>query len=230
MGRSFDLKIGDTLDLEAFRLQLESGGYSAVSQVISHGEYALRGSLLDIFPMGNREPFRIDLFDDEIESIRSFDPETQLSLEKVDNLHLLPGHEYPLDEAGIKSFRKRYRERFEGDPQASRIYTSVSEGAPVGGIEYYLPLFFDQTATLFDYLPDNTLLCHFDSLNDDASEFFKDVSERYEQRRRDTERPLLKPEEIYQTPEQLEETLAASKLLELNTFKLESDKSATKER
>lgn len=227
MGRSFDLKVGDTLDLEAFRLQLESGGYNTVSQVVSHGEYALRGSLLDIFPMGNRLPFRIDLLDDEIESIRSFDPETQLSLEKIDYFHLLPGHEYPLDDAGIKSFRKRYRKRFEGDPQASRIYTSVSEGAPVGGIEYYLPLFFDQTATLFDYLPDNTLLCHFDSLSDDASEFFKDVSERYEQRRHDTERPLLKPEEIYQTPEQLAESLQASECLELNTFKLESDPTNT---
>ena len=227
MGRSFDLKIGDTLDLDAFRLQLEAAGYNAVSQVISHGEYALRGSLLDIFPMGNREPFRIDLFDDEIETIRSFDPETQLSQDKVDSFHLLPGHEFPLDDAGIKGFRKRYRERFEGDPQASRIYTSVSEGAPVGGIEYYLPLFFDQTATLFDYLPDNTLLCHFDSLNDDASEFFKDVSERYEQRRHDTERPLLKPEEIYQTPEQLEQALQTSELLELNTFKLEGGSAST---
>lgn len=226
-GRSFDLKAGDTLDLDVFRLRLESSGYNAVSQVLSHGEYALRGSLLDIFPMGNREPFRIDLFDNEIESIRGFDPETQRSLQKVDHFHLLPGHEFPLDETGIKGFRRRYRERFAGDPQASRIYTSVSEGAPVGGIEYYLPLFFEQTATLFDYLPDNTLLCHFDSLNDDASHFYADVSKRYEQRRHDIERPLLKPEEIYQTPAQLEQSLAASDLLEINTFKLDNERSSS---
>ena len=223
MGRSFNLKLGDTLNLDAFRQQLESTGYNSVSQVISHGEYALRGSILDIFPMGHREPFRIDLFDNEVESIRTFDPETQKSIEKVTHFSLLPGHEFPLDDAGIKGFRKRYRERFEGDPQTSRIYTSVSEGAPVGGIEYYLPLFFDTTATLFDYLPDNTLLCHFDGLAGDTNTFFNDVSQRYEQRRHDTERPLLRPEEIYQTPEQLEEALHKHRLIELNTFKLEAD-------
>ncbi len=206
LGTGFDLKRGDRIDLEAFRRQLESAGYRAVNQVVSHGEYAQRGSLVDVFPMGSELPFRIDLFDDEIESIRRFDPETQKSIDKLDAMQLLPAHEFPLDEAGIKAFRRRYRERFEGDPQKSRIYTSVSDGTPVGGIEYYLPLFHDSVATLFDYLPDNTLICQLGEVAEEIGHFWDELEGRYEQRRHDIERPVLEPAEIYLTPD---ETTAA---------------------
>ncbi len=215
MGTGFDLKRGDRIDLDSFRRQLESAGYRAVNQVLTHGEYAQRGSLVDVFPMGSELPFRIDLFDDEIESIRSFDPETQKSIEKLDAMKLLPAHEFPLDEAGIKTFRRRYRERFEGDPQRSRIYTSVSDGAPVGGIEYYLPLFHDSVATLFDYLPKNALICQLDDITAESEHFHADLCSRHEQRRHDIERPLLEPQEIYLTPEETQQHLERFPMLAL---------------
>ncbi|MGF1546098.1 MAG: transcription-repair coupling factor [Thiotrichales bacterium] len=218
LGHSFDLGTGDQLDLERFRERLGAAGYRTVQQVMTHGEVAYRGSLVDVFPMGSRAPYRLDLFDDEIESIRSFDPETQASQDKVKAIKLLPAHEFPLDEAGIKGFRRRYRERFEGDPQKSQIYASVSNAAPVGGIEYYLPLFFEQTATLFDYLPQGTLLCHFDALEGEVEQFHQEVAGRYEQRRHDLVRPILAPQEIYLTPEELRQQLAARQTLEVQRF------------
>ncbi len=224
-GSCLSLKAGDLLDVPEFRTQLETAGYHHVSQVISHGEYAARGSLIDIFPMGAEQPFRIDLFDDEIETIRTFDPETQLSVEKVKEINLLPAHEFPLDEEAIKHFRKRYRKRFEGDPQKSPIYTSVSEGNPSGGIEYYLPVFFEQTATLFDYLPKNTLFCHFAELGDTTEEIFADVEARYEQRRHDIERPILPPEELYLPPEQLHQRMSDYATLELQRFEIDTQHS-----
>ncbi|HBS27805.1 MAG TPA: transcription-repair coupling factor [Gammaproteobacteria bacterium] len=214
----FDIKTGDDLNIEQFCGQLTNAGYSTVSQVISHGEIAIRGSLVDVFPMGSEKPFRIDLFDTEIESIRTFDPESQKTIEKVSAIRLLPAQEFPLDDAGIKAFRKRYRERFEGDPQKSRIYTSVSEGTPIGGIEYYLPLFFEQTETLFDYLPKETLFCCFDDTLEHAKSFYEETESRYQQRRHDLERPLLNPEEIYCSVEQLAQQLTP--LLELHKEKL----------
>ena len=204
----FDIKSGDDLEIEQFCQQLSNAGYAMVNQVISHGEIAVRGSLIDVFPMGSDKPFRIDLFDTEIESIRTFDPESQTTIDKVAAIRLLPAQEFPLDEAGIKAFRSRYRERFEGDPQKSRIYTSVSAGTPIGGIEYYLPLFFDQTETLFDYLPKDTLFCCFDNTLVQAEAFYAETESRYEQRRHDQLRPLLKPEEIYCSVEQLSQRLS----------------------
>ncbi len=220
LGHSFDLKTGERLDLEGFRQRLTAAGYSAVQQVMTHGEMAFRGSVIDVFPMGSARPFRLDLFDDEIESIRSFDPETQISQDKVAAIHLLPAHEFPLDEAGIKAFRRRYRERFEGDPQKSQVYTSVSAGTPIGGIEYYLPLFFDTTATLFDYLPDDSLICHFDGLRGEVDAFLNEVAGRYEQRRHDLARPILAPDEIYQTAEQFDARLRAFHTLAVQRFEL----------
>lgn len=205
--QSFALKVGDLIDLTLFREQLEGSGYHAVSQVLTHGEYCSRGSLIDVFPMGSEQPYRIDLFDDEIESIRSFDPETQTSIEKLKSIDLLPSHEFPLDEAGIKAFRRRYRERFEGDPQNSRVYTGVSEGSPPGGIEYYLPLFHEDTATLFTYLPKNTQICLLDSAISAGEMLFGNYQERYEQRRHDIERPILRPDEITLTAVELEHQL-----------------------
>ena len=191
------LDVGEKLSLATTRRRLENAGYQCVSRVMSHGEFAVRGSLLDIFPMGHSEPFRIDLLDDEIDSIRTFDPDTQRSREKVERIHMLPAREFPLDETGISRFRQAYRNVFEGDPQRSLIYREVSAGNAPGGLEYYLPLFFEQTANLFDYLPAQRLIIHTDTLGDQAEAFTAQVAERYEQRRYDVERPVLPPEQIW---------------------------------
>ena len=156
-GHSFVLKVGDLLDLDATRRRLERAGYSCVSQVMGHGEFAVRGSLLDVFPMGSQEPLRIDLLDDEVDSIRSFDPDSQRTRERLTRVRMLPAREFPLSEEAISGFRQRYRSVFDGDPKASIVYREVSEGRTPGGLEYYLPLFFEATATLFDYLPDSVL-------------------------------------------------------------------------
>ncbi len=200
---AFVLEIGDTLSLDRMRIRLEQAGYQCVSQVMAHGEFAVRGSLLDIFPMGSRTPYRIDLFDDEVESIRTFDPETQLTLSKVERIEMLPAREYPLDEDGISRFRQSYRNAFEGDPQRSLIYTEVSNGNAPGGLEYYLPLFFEQTASLFDFLPEQLLTISSDQGRDQAELFLEQVKKRYEQRRHDIERPLLPPERIFLRPDEL---------------------------
>ncbi|WP_456447114.1 transcription-repair coupling factor [Thiolapillus sp.] len=194
---SLVLDTGDKLEIDSFRQRLERAGYHCVSQVMGHGEFAVRGSLLDLFPMGAARPYRIDLFDDEIDSIRRFNPETQRSEEKVDSIRLLPAREFPVDEDAIQRFRRRYRNQFEGDPQASLIYREVSEGNFPGGLEYYLPLFFEQSATLFDYLDENSLIIHGEHLAEDARHFYEQVEERYEQRCHDIERPLLPPAQLY---------------------------------
>ena len=199
------LKVGQELDFDAFRRNLERAGYSNVSQVMSHGEFAVRGSLIDLFPMGSEQPLRIDLFDNEIDSIRTFDPETQRTEEKIEQVSMLPAREFPVDEQATMRFRQAWREYFEGDPQRSLIYRDISEGQLPGGIEYYLPLFFEQTATLFDYLPDNTLLAHDTGIAQEADDFFTQVAERYEQRRHDIERPLLAPADLYLDSEQLQQ-------------------------
>ncbi|WP_457673774.1 transcription-repair coupling factor [Thiolapillus sp.] len=200
---SLVLDKGDTLEIDSFRQRLERGGYHCVSQVMAHGEFAVRGSLLDLFPMGAEHPYRIDLFDDEIDSIRLFDPETQRSTDKVDSIRLLPAREFPVDEDAIRRFRRQYRNQFEGDPQASLIYREVSEGNLPGGLEYYLPLFHEQTATLFDYLGENTLIIQGDELAGDAARFYEQVEERHEQRRHDIERPLLPPHRLYLNSDEL---------------------------
>src|SRR5215203_1927255 len=158
-GRTFNLAVGDKLPIEPLRARLVESGYASVSQVSAPGEFALRGSLFDVFPMGAETPLRVDLFDDEIEVIREFDPETQRSGESMKQVRLLPGRELPLDADSVKAFRLRYRKRFEGDPTRSVIYRGVSDGLAPPGIEFYLPLFFDTTDTLLDYLPKDTVVC-----------------------------------------------------------------------
>ncbi|MGD8589212.1 MAG: transcription-repair coupling factor [Chromatiales bacterium] len=196
-GHALVVEIGQRMDLEQTRQQLERSGYQCVSQVLSHGEFAVRGSLLDLFPMGSGTPFRIDLFDDEVDSIRTFDPETQRTQDKIERIRLLPAREFPLDEEGISRFRGNYRSQFEGDPQRSLIYQDVSEGRIPNGLEYYLPLFFEQTTSLFDYLPEHHLLLQFDGAREQAEQFYQQVQARYEERRYDTERPLLPPSRLY---------------------------------
>jgi transcription-repair coupling factor (mfd) len=193
---SFMLKKGQKLDLEALRTQCAEAGYHHVSQVMSPGEFSVRGGLVDLFPMGSVLPYRLDLFDDEIETLRTFDVDTQRSLYPVGEVRLLPAREFPLDEAGIARFRQNFRETFEGDPSRSRIYKDVSKGVASGGIEWYLPLFFEQTATLLDYLTTNTLLCLHGDLDAAAQNFWLEAQSRYRQLAHDPERPILKPENL----------------------------------
>ena len=199
----FLLKVGDTLDPQAMRERLEAAGYRRVGQVMEHGEYAARGALLDVFPMGAKAPVRIDLFDEEVESIRVFDPETQRSSDRIEQLRVLPGREFPLDEAAIVRFRKAFRDGFEGDPNRSLIYKDVSNGIAPGGLEYYLPLFFEQTATLFDYLPERVNLIAVTGVADAAQAFWEQAEQRYALRRADVERPALPPQRLFLDPQAL---------------------------
>ncbi|MBZ0105843.1 MAG: transcription-repair coupling factor [Sulfuricella denitrificans] len=194
---AFFLKQGTKLDLDALREQLTQAGYTHVTQVLTPGEYSVRGGLVDLFPMGSAVPYRLDLFDQEIESIRTFDVDTQRSIYPVKDVRLLPAREFPLDEAGISHFRQSFREKFEGDPSKSQLYKDVSNGLAPLGIEYYLPLFFEHTATLFDYLPDSALLCLHHDLEGAAQRFWQDTRSRYMLLRGDRNRPLLSPEEIF---------------------------------
>ena len=191
---TFMLAKSQKLNLEALRLQCAHAGYHHVSQVMSPGEFSVRGGLVDLFPMGSALPYRLDLFDDEIESIRTFDIDTQRSLYPVPEIRLLPAREFPLDEAGIATFRSNFREQFEGDPQRAKIYKDVSKGTASGGIEWYLPLFFEATATIFDYLPNEAVLCTHGNLDKAAQTFWFEANSRYRLLAHDAERPILKPE------------------------------------
>ena len=194
---TFFLKQGERLDLDALRRQFALAGYTHVSQVLSPGEYCIRGGLIDLFPMGSAVPYRLDLFGEEIETIRTFDVDTQRSIYPVKDVRLLPAREFPLDEAGIARFRRNFREKFEGDPSKSRLYKDVSAGLAPHGVEYYLPLFFDQTATLFDYLPQDSLVCLHRGVEGAAQAFWQDTRSRYQLLRGDRDRPLLPPEELF---------------------------------
>ena len=208
------------LDRELMRLRLDEAGYSHVSQVMAHGEFAVRGSLIDLYPMGSRLPIRIDLFDDEIESIRLFDPEKQTSLDKIRHVRLLPAREFPTNEDAIKRFRKHYRRMFEGDPNASQIYRDVSDKSFPAGIEYYLPLFFDHTQTLFDYLPDKTLCIQTEDILAATATFDHEVAERYEQRRHYPQRPILPPDQLYLSSDQIKTRLETRHSVCLQQHKL----------
>jgi len=197
LGSSLVLDVGQKLDVEQMRLRLEAAGYRCVDTVYEHGEFAVRGALLDLFPMGSDLPYRIDLFDDEIETLRTFDPENQRSIEKVESVRLLPAREFPLKKESVTGFRARFRERFDVDFRRCPIYQDLSTGITPAGIEYYLPLFFDETSTLFDYLPDDTQVFSLPGIEQAAEQFWKDVRNRYEERRVDPERPLLPPAELF---------------------------------
>jgi transcription-repair coupling factor (superfamily II helicase) len=222
-GRAFELTVGEALALEPFRQRLIEAGYVSVSQVASPGEYAVRGSLFDVYPMGTTAPLRIDLFDDEIEAIRRFDPDTQRSLDSLDRIRLLPAREIPLDPDGVREFRRRFRTRFEGDPTRATIYRGVSEGVAPAGIEFYVPLFFDETATLFDYLPANAVLVHDAALPGALSKAWHDVEARYEDRRHDIERPVLPPSELFISPEEIDSRLSQFASITLNAFKADTE-------
>ena len=201
-GYTFEFKVKQKLDEAKLKAQLTLAGYSHVTQVVSPGEYAVRGGLIDLFPMGSLVPYRVDLFDDEIDSIRTFDPDSQRSLYPVPEVRLLPGREFPMDEAARAKFRSRWRELLEGDPTKSRIYKDMGNGVATAGIEYYLPLFFEQTATVFDYLgKDATVVVHGD-LEPAFQRFWQDTKDRYRLVQGDPERPALPPEALFLNAEQ----------------------------
>ncbi|WP_404399453.1 transcription-repair coupling factor [Idiomarina seosinensis] len=195
--QAMEFSVGQQLNSLALREQLEQAGYRPVNQVMEHGEFSSRGSILDLFPMGSSQPYRLDFFDDELDTIRPFDPETQLSQQPVSQVRLLPAHEFPLTKTGIELFRSQFRERFEITAERDSVYQQVSKSQLPGGIEYYLPLFFEHTASLFDYLPDNTVLVSHGDIQGALERLWTDINHRYEQRRYDKARPLLHPNELY---------------------------------
>ena len=197
LGSSLVLDVGQKLDVDAMRTRLEASGYRYVDTVYEHGEFTVRGALIDLFPMGSKLPYRIDLFDDEIETLRTFEPETQRSIDKVDSVRLLPAKEFPLQKEAVTRFKARFRERFDVDFRRSPIFQDLNSGITPAGIEYYIPLFFEETSTLFDYLPQDTQVFSMPGIEAAAETFWKDVRNRYEERRVDPERPLLPPAELF---------------------------------
>ncbi len=195
-----DIAVGQTLNIEQLRKQLTLANYQSVDSVNEHGEFAVRGSIIDLYPMGSELPFRIDLFDDEIDSIRLFDPESQRTISRVNEIRLLPGREYPLHEAGIADFRRRFRESFDIDLRQCPLYQDVGDGINSPGLEYYLALFFDELNSLFDFLPEQSLFCTLGELTTieaAGSTFWRDINSRYDDRQIDRYRPILKPAQVF---------------------------------
>ncbi len=205
LGHSFSVQVGDRLDMDALRDRLANAHYFSVSQVVSPGEFAVRGGIVDVFPTGSESPFRIDLFDDEVESIRYFDPDSQRSSERTGSIELLPAREFPMTDEGIQTFRRAFRRAIEGDPRKQRVYAEVSEGNTPPGIEFFFPLFFDHTATLYDYLPENCLCVHEQGLENTVQTRWAEINDRYENAGYDPERKLLPPEMLYLNPDQFRE-------------------------
>ncbi|MBI3369636.1 MAG: transcription-repair coupling factor [Burkholderiales bacterium] len=197
-GTTFHFKQKQKLDEAALKAQLTLAGYNHVSQVVSPGEYAVRGGLIDLFPMGSNVPYRVDLFDNEVDSIRTFDPDSQRSLYPVPEVRLLPGREFPMNEAARAMFRQRWREKLEGDPTKSRIYKDIAQGIATAGIEFYLPLFFEQTATIFDYVGADAMLVLHGEVDAALDHFWIDTRDRHRFAAASADRPVLPPEEIYQ--------------------------------
>ncbi|MFT5420912.1 MAG: transcription-repair coupling factor (superfamily II helicase) [Candidatus Endobugula sp.] len=194
---SFIIKQHDSVDIDKMRRQLELSGYHCVDTVYAHGEFSVRGSLIDLFPMGSSLPYRIDLFDNEVETLRSFDPETQRSINKVDNVYLLPAKEFPLDEEGVRGFRTRWHDRFTVDHRQCPLYQDISDGIAPAGIEYYLPLFFEQCVSLFEYLPKQTVIFSLVGIEAAGDHYWREIHNRFESRGSDLQRPILTPNEIF---------------------------------
>ncbi|MEJ2178925.1 MAG: transcription-repair coupling factor [Gammaproteobacteria bacterium] len=221
-GNSLLIESGQQLDIDSMRQNLARSSYRFVSQVMEHGEFTVRGSIIDLFPMGSQVPYRIELFDNEIETIRTFDPENQRSLEQVEQVSLLPAREFPLTEQSIARFRQAHRAAFEGDPNSSIIYRDVSNAIAPAGIEYYLPLFFENTATVFDYLPENSVLCQVNDAKTAAENFWNEIEQRFEQRRYDLQRPILPPQEVFLRTNELFQQFKQYALVDIQSFKLEN--------
>ena len=194
---SLDFVVGQQLEIGQVRDDLVEAGYQSVNSVLEHGEFAIRGSILDIYPMGTPLPYRIDLFDNEIETLRTFDPETQRSISKVEEIKLLPAKEYPLDEVGIKKFRSNFHELFDVDPRQCPIYQDVSEGIASPGLEYYLSLFFESLDSIFEFLPSNSIIIKYGDLQGAGNHFWLDVKNRYSDKIINRFNPILRPNEIF---------------------------------
>lgn len=221
MGYALAAKKGDVLSRDNLRSQLEQAGYRSVDQVMEHGEFATRGALLDLFPMGSEEPYRIDFFDDEIDSIRLFDVDTQRTLNEVEQINLLPAHEFPTDKTAIELFRSQWREQFDVRRDPEHVYQQVSKGTWPAGIEYWQPLFFSQPLpALFSYLPENTLLISLGNIESAAERFWLDASQRFDNRRVDPMRPLLAPESLWLRVDELFAELKKWPRLQLNIDKV----------
>ena len=228
-GHTFFFRQGDKLNEAALKLQLQQAGYDPVSAVMRPGEYSIRGGLIDLFPMGSSLPYRLDLFGDEIEQIRAFDPDTQRSLYPVKEVRLLPGHEFPFDDASRTAFRGRWREVFEGDPSRCSIYKDANLGIPSAGIESYLPLFFEESSSVFDYFPrsgDPAWVVSIGDVEESIKSFWKDTLSRYEFLKHDLDRPILKPSELFLDVDQF---FTAAKPFARLALDKEADKETKKE-
>lgn len=197
-GRTFWLKTGQTLDIGRLKSDLVDAGYNHVSHVVAAGEFAVRGGIVDLFPMGSEMPYRIDLFDDEIDSIKTFDTETQRTISPVSEIRLLPAHEFPTDSEAQKIFRSRFREEVDGNPNDAAVYKAVSNGHFGAGVEYYLPLFFEnELETLFDYIGEDALFVSLGDVHAEANRFWSDVKSRYAMAQGDKTYPPLLPQHLY---------------------------------
>ena len=214
-GACFELACGARFDVANQRLALESAGYQCVETVTERGQYAVRGALMDIYPMGAPLPVRIDLFDDEIDTLRTFDPDSQRTVERIERLDLLPAKEFPFDDAAVARFREQWHDLFQVDVRQCSVYQDVSSYIAPNGIEYYLPLFFDELATLFDYLPDDAIFLTEAGMAAAAQTFESDIKARHESLRHDVERPVLAPAQLYLGCDELNERLGIRKRIVL---------------
>ncbi len=215
---SLKVHVGETLDLNDLRTRLTLAGYAAVTQVVAHGEFALRGSLIDVFPMGSDSPYRIDLLDQDVETIRHFYPDTQRSGDKLDRIQLLPARETPLNPDAVREFRRRYRLRFPGDLSEQGIYRDVSAGQAPGGVEFFLPLFFERTSHLFEYLPPSSVVVDMNDAGASADSLWNGIVDRHDQLRHDRHRPILDPAELYLAPDEFRAEWSVWQRVDLTTF------------
>ena len=223
-GHSLLVNVNDQIEIDAFRQKLTKNGYSCVETVYEHGEFAVRGSIVDIFPMGSEVPYRIELFDTEVDTIRTFDPDNQRSIDRVDHIELLPAKEFPLNPDSVNLFKEKFRATFDTNHRQCPIYQDINEGLASAGIEYYLPLFFEQTGDLFDYLPDATLFAVTGQLQQAVEAFLKDAHHRYEDRRHDLLRPILEPNAIFLRQEELFSRLKSFPRVTLQGAQIDDDK------
>ncbi|MDP6191020.1 MAG: transcription-repair coupling factor, partial [Gammaproteobacteria bacterium] len=201
---SFALQTGQDLALQTFRQRLDQAGYQYTETVFQAGEYAVRGSLIDLYAMGSHAPLRIELFDEQIESLRHFDPDSQRTTDIIQEFHLLPAREFPLTEQAISQFRQAFNANFDVESNSCPVYQDISQGLVPAGIEYYIPLFYDlQMATLLDYLPKQINIIRLGDLNTAIEHFWQDVTQRYDDYSHDVERPLLSPKHLFLSAEQL---------------------------
>ena len=216
-GTTLDLSVGDSLLPETFTAGLALNGYRCVETVLEHGEYAIRGALVDVFPMGSQVPYRIDLLDEEIETLRTFDPESQRTIERVDVIKVLPAREFPLSKEAISRFQMNWYEAFDGDADACPAFNEISAGRVPGGAEYYLPLFFQECGTVFDYLPAQSALVMVGDHHGAAQRYWTEITSRFEEYGIDPRRPLLPPARAFLPVEEMYALLGKHAVLELRT-------------